>query len=259
MMQVILFLLLVVCTGITSAVSTVDGVCPYAKFNGTCKNFQPLQDCIFTVLAVSNQCEILSKTKCTSSLQFLDKSCYNACVQFHTTCCCPALSHMPTTQPTNSPVTSKPTTRPTPTRKPSPAPTKVPTVSPSKFPTVRPSISKAPVTSDPTYEPWARPTHAPTSAPVPATSSPTQSCPFFWDLFGPTITCKAFWEEAVATSGLPKAVVQPFICEFDSAFEKTGRCGGMSAFKCQQKFPEYDRECRQKCTSFHTLCCCGIS
>lgn len=225
--------------------------CEYSAYDGTCRNFDPLSQCIQSVAEhlCGDKSDVIFKSKCARLYTVLDDQCYNDCVDFHEQCCCPAMSNAPTADPTDAPITSNPTTRPTNTKKPSPAPTVSPN---SASPTLKPSVSKMPVSTEPTYAPWVSPTRAPTNMPAVPTITPTMTCPFAFTLIGKTETCADFFDYIPAE----------YSCLFDSLFPKTNRCLGIAAFKCRKEVNQYaasfdDDECYQQCVSFHTLCCCG--
>lgn len=225
--------------------------CAYSAYDGTCRNFDPLSQCMESVAEhlCGDKSDVIFRAKCARLYTVLDDQCYNDCVDFHDQCCCPAISNAPTADPTLAPITSTPTTRPTNTKKPSLAPT----VSPeSATPTLKPSVSKAPVSTEPTYAPWVSPTRAPTNQPAVPTITPTVSCPFDFTLIGKTETCSEFFD----------FIPESQACLFDSLFPRTNRCLGISAYRCKKEVNTYeasydDDECYQQCVSFHILCCCG--
>lgn len=251
----------------------VDYECPWGLYDGTCDNFHPTEDCLFSIPAYmkEDQCEIRALGSCIpqgiedGSLGGIGGNCKQNCIDFHLECCCPAQTQAPTVNPTLGPTTAYPTSRPTPTRNPTFAPTNSPTLPPTNIPTSSPTKSMSPVatpTNNPTREPWDRPTNIPTDMPAVPTPQPTPECydpstglAYYFSMIGKTETCKDFFANVV-----PQATA----CLFDAKWFRSDRCAGLPLLRCKQEMSENqfnyeDDQCLQECISFHTLCCCGLT
>lgn len=254
--------------------STIDYDCPWAFFDGTCDNFHPTQDCLFSLpeYIKDEKCEIRAIGSCIpqgiedGSLGGIGGNCKQNCVDFHMECCCPAETQAPTTNPTMYPTTAYPTSRPTPTRNPTHAPTDSPTFGPTDAPTTSPTKTTAPsraLTNSPTREPWNRPTRNPTDMPAVPTPMPTPECydpstglAYYFSMIGKTETCVDFFANI--------GVAQNTVCLFDAKFSRSDRCLGLPPLRCKKimaenEFNYEDDQCLQECITFHTLCCCGLS